>query len=153
MLCSTGKHQENIGHLAINCMKAADMVCETTTFCQGLICPISWGQKPCVLTMWLMPWEALLEWLSEPVHLFPSVMLRSASSLWSYYCFRSCCQLCWNKDTLVSGSKVWSGPGQSVLDIYCKSISWNTLLFFSCCHDFTVHIYFLSPSFSHIGCL
>lgn len=57
----------------------------------------------------------------------PSVMLRSASCLWSYYYFRLCCQLFWNKDTLASGSKAWSEPGQSVLDIYCKSVCWNKL--------------------------
>lgn len=45
----------------------------------------------------------------------------SVSCPWSYCYFRLCCQLCWSRDTLANGSKAWSEPGQSVLDIYCKS--------------------------------
>lgn len=49
-------------------------------------------------------------------------MLQSASSLWSSYYSRLCCQPYWSKGTLASGSKAWFGPGQSVLGIYCKSV-------------------------------
>lgn len=61
-------------------------------------------------------------------------MPRSVSSLWSYYYSRLCCQLCWSRDTLASGSKAWSEPGLSVLDIYCKS-SLNTPQHVVHCHS------------------
>lgn len=51
--------------------------------------------------------------------------LLSVSCLWSCYCFRLCFQLYWSRDTLASGSKAWSEPGQSAQDIYCKP-SLNT---------------------------
>lgn len=57
--------------------------------------------------------------------LSPSVMLQSASCLWSSYYSRLCCRLYWSKGTLASGSKAWFGPGQSVLGIYCKSVFIN----------------------------
>lgn len=49
-----------------------------------------------------------------------AVTPQSASCHWSCCCFRSFFQLCWNRVTPASGSKRWSTPGLSLLDMSCR---------------------------------